>query len=340
MDNSVISIDLAKTVFQVCEFNQHSKPTLNIKVKRDKLFDTVRNMKPNRIVMEACYSSNFWGREFQKMGYSVGLVAPHQVKPFVVGNKNDHNDAIAIGEASFRCTTRFIPIKSTDQQDIQSLHRIRERYIKVRTRLVNQMRGLLSEYGVVINKQIASIRREVPYILEDPDQPLTIIARDAIAELHEELRHYDKLISKKEHSLEALLESNLDYQRIRTIPGVGPIVGSAIISSMGNAKQFKNGRNLAAWIGLTPRLYASGENTRMGGISKRGNETLRRMLIHGARAVVNWSKNKTDPLNLWIQKLSARMHYCKVVVAVANKLARIIWAVLAKEQIYNYQALK
>lgn len=340
MNDSVISIDLAKNVFQVCEFNQYHKPTFNKKIRRAKLLHTVGKLKATRIVMEACYSSNYWGREFQKMGYSVGLIPPHQVKPFVVGNKNDHNDALAVGEACFRSTTVFVPVKTLDQQDIQGLHRIRDRYIKSRTATANQMRGLLSEYGVIVEKKIAVLRKEVPYILEDAEQPLTVVAREFIAGLYEELKKYDQLIDAKDRLIRELMQSNEDYHRICEVPGVGPIVASAVISAVGNAKQFKNGRNLAAWIGLTPKLYASGDSSRMGGMSKRGNQTLRRLLIHGARSVVNWSENKTDALSLWIQTLLKRMHYCKVVVAVANKIARMIWAVLAKGEHYRAPELK
>ncbi len=335
MNNSVISIDLAKNVFQVCEFNQYHKPTSNKKVRRANLLDSVRKLKPTRIVMEACYSSNYWGREFKEMGYVVDLIPPHQVKPFVVGNKTDHNDALAIAEASFRSTTVFVPVKTIEQQDIQSLHRIRDRYIKSRTAVANQMRGLMSEYGVIVEKRIAVLRREVPYILEDAAQPLTVIAREFVADLYDELRNYDRLIDAKNRLIGELMESNEDYHRICEVPGVGPIVGSAMIAAVGNAKQFKNGRAMAAWIGLTPRLYASGDTSRMGGMSKRGNQALRRLLIHGARSVVNWSEKKTDGLSLWIQALKKRMPHCKVVVAVANKLARMIWAVLSKEEAYR-----
>jgi len=336
MNDSVISIDLAKNVFQVCEFNRYRRPVFNKKVKRARLLDTVRQLKSTHIVMEACYSSNYWGREFLKMGYMVDLIPPHQVKPFVVGNKNDHNDAIAVGEASFRSTTVFVPIKTLDQQDIQSLHRIRERYVKNRTAVANQMRGLLSEYGVVIEKKIAVLRREIPFILEDPDQPLTVVARDFVAELYDDLRGYDEQIKDKEIAIQELLKSNDDYQRACEVPGIGPIVGSAAIATVGNAKQFKNGRSMAAWIGLTPKQYASGDSSRMGGMSKRGNQALRRLLIHGARSVVNWSEKKSDALSLWIQALLTRMQYSKVVVAVANKLARMLWAVLSKGE--HYQA--
>ena len=335
MNNSVISIDLAKNVFQVCLFNEHHRPVFNRKVTRAKLLETVMNLDSNHIVMEACYSSNYWGREFLKQGRSVGLVPPHQVKPFVVGNKNDCNDAIAIGEASFRPRIVFVPVKSVEQQDIQSLHRIRDRLVRARTAVANQMRGLLSEYGIVIAKKIAVLRAEVPFVLEDADQPLSVAARSFIADLYEQLRQYDQEIKSKDLALKELLENDGDYQRLREVPGIGPVVGSALISAVGNARQFKNGRKMSSWVGLTPKQYASGDNSRMGGISKRGNRALRKLLIDGARAVVNWVGDKTDSLSCWIRALLSRMPRSKVIVAVANKITRMCWAVLSKKEHYR-----
>ena len=339
MNNSVISVDLAKNVFQVCALNKNHKPVFNKKVNRSKLLDTLRNLEANQVVMEACYSSNYWGREIEKLGFTVGLIPPHQVKPFVVGNKNDHNDAIAIAEASFRPRTTFVPVKTLTQQDIQSLHRIRERYIKARTSIANQLRGLLAEYGIIVKKNIGMLRKNIPCILEDPENALTATARQFIAELYEELQYYDDLIGRKEIAIKTLLKDNADYQRLLEVPGIGPIVGSAVIASVGNAKQFKNGRQMAAWIGLTPKQYASGDISRISGISKRGNQTLRRLFIHGARAIVNWCEKKNDALSLWIKSLLKTKHPCKVVVAVANKLARMTWAVLAKNEHYMAPSL-
>jgi len=339
MNNSVISIDLAKNVFQVCVFDEHRKPIFNKKVTRAKLLETVMNQKPNRIVMEACYSANYWGREFLKLNRSVGLIPAYQVKPFVVGNKNDSNDAIAIGEASYRPKMVFVPVKTIAQQDLQSLHRIRDRLVKARTAVANQMRGLLSEYGIVIAKKIAVLRQEVPWVLEDPDQPLSEVARSFVADLYDELSVFDHKIKNKTLALEALLKNNDDYQRLQEIPGIGPIVGSALISAVGNAKQFKNGRNMSAWLGLTPKQYASGDNTRMGGMSKRGNRMLRKLFIDGARAVVIWVENKTHGFSLWIQALLIRRPRHKVLVAVANKIARMAWAVLSKNEPYKAPGL-
>jgi transposase len=285
--------------------------------------------------MEACYTSHPWGRAIQALGHTVKLIPPYQVKPFVVGNKNDHNDAIAIAEASRRPRASFVPVKSLEQQDLQSLQRIDERLKKHRTATGNQLRGLLAEYGIVIPKGLHHLRSQVPLILEDAEQPLTVVARNFIHRLYRELVSHDKQISEVKKELVALAEQNDDYQRLQTIPGIGPVIAAILVASVGNASYFKNGRQMAAWIGLTPRQHASGDKSRMMGISKRGDRTLRKMLIHGARAVLNWCESKTDKLSLWLRALSSRAHPCKVIVALANKLARIAWAVLATGKPYQ-----
>lgn len=285
--------------------------------------------------MEACYTSHPWGRAIQELGHTVKLIPPYQVKPFVVGNKNDHNDAIAIAEASLRPKASFVPVKSLEQQDLQSLQRIRERLMKHRTATGNQLRGLLAEYGIVLPKGLRHLRSQVPLILEDAENDLTTVARGFIHRLYRELVDHDKQISEIQTELSALLEGNEDYQRLQTIPGIGPVIAAILLASVGDAHYFKNGRQMAAWIGLTPLQHASGEKSRMMGISKRGDRILRKMLIHGARTVLNWCESKTDKLSLWLKALSARAHPCKVIVALANKLARIAWAVLATGKPYQ-----
>ena len=252
----------------------------------------------------------------------------------MVGNKNDANDAVAIVEASYRPKAVFVPVKTISRQNIQSLHRIRERAVKTRTAVANQMRGLLSEYGIVLPKKMSVLRKEVPFVLEDAEQPLSTTARSFIADLYDELIVHDKQIKRQELALKALLKNDDNYQRVRQIPGIGPTVGSALISAVGDARQFKNGRKMSVWIWLTPLQYSSGENSRMGGMSKRGNRTLRKLLIDGARSVITAVENKTDPLSIWIQTLLTRRPWAKVVVALANKLARMAWAVLAKQEQY------
>ena len=335
MKNSLVSIDLAKNVFQVCAMDENHKIVFNKKVTRTKLLATLRQFEPTTVIMEACYTSHPWGRSIQSLGHTVKLIPPYQVKPFVIGNKNDHNDAIAIAEASRRPKASFVPVKSLEQQDLQSLQRIRERIMKHRTATGNQLRGLLAEYGIVIPKGIRYLRAQVPLVLEDAEQPLTVVARDFSNRLYRELVGHDKQIDEIESKLSALVEQSDDYKRLLTIPGVGPVVATTLLSAIGDVNYFKNGRQMAAWIGLTPQQYASGERSRMEGITKRGNRTLRKMLIHGARTVLNWCGPKTDKLSLWLKALSVRSHSCKVVVALANKLARIAWAVLSTGKSYQ-----
>jgi transposase len=211
--------------------------------------------------------------------------------------------------------------------------------LKHRTAIGNQLRGLLAEYGIVLPKGLRYLRTKVPSILEDAEQPLTTVARSFVHRLYRELIDHDKQICQVEAEQSALVEQNDDYQRLLTIPGVGPVIARTLLASVGDANYFKNGRQMAAWIGLTPRQHASGEKSRMMGISKRGDRTLRKLLIHGARAVLNWCGPKTDKLSLWLKSLSSRAHSCKVIVALANKLARIAWAVLASGKPYQAQAI-
>jgi transposase len=335
MKNSLVSIDLAKNVFQVCVMEDDQKIVFNKKVSRKKLLQTLSQFEPTAVVMEACYTSHPWGRAIQALGHTVKLIPPYQVKPFVVGNKNDHNDAIAIAETSRRPKASFVPVKSLEQQDLQSLLRIRERLIKQRSATGNQLRGLLAEYGVVVPKGLRYLRAQVPQVLEDAENGLTTVCRGFVHRLYRELVGHDKQISEIETEMSTLLEGNDDYLRLQTIPGIGPVIAAILLALVGDALYFKNGRQMAAWIGLTPRQHGSGEMNRMLGISKRGDRTLRKMLIHGARTVLNWCGSKTDKLSLWLKALSSRAHPCKVIVALANKLARIAWAVLATGKPYQ-----
>jgi len=335
MKHTVIAIDVAKNVFQVCALDSRHKVVLNKKLTRAKLLPTLAQLQADMVVMEACYSSNAWGRALQAQGHTVKLIPPWQVKPFVVGNKTDHNDAIAIAEASLRPKVRFVPVKSLPQQDLQSLTRIRDRLIKHRTATINQLRGLLSEYGVCVARGACALLAELPAILEDAGNDLTVMARAFMRELYEEVLQLNQRIRAKEQQSAALLEDNGDFKRLQSISGIGPITATALIASIGDAKQFNNGRAMAAWVGLPPKLYGSGDTVILGRMSKRGNHDLRRLLVHGARTVVRWCQGKNDPMSRWIQKLLTRMHPCKAIVAVANKLARIAWAVLSKQRSFD-----
>lgn len=335
MKHSVISIDLAKNVFQVCALSASNEVVFNKKVKRDKLLHELRQHAPTVVAMEACYSSNPWGREIEALGHEVRLVPAFRVKPFVVGNKNDHNDALAIAEAALRPSMRFVKVKSLAQQDIQTVFRIRERVVRNRTGLVNQIRGLLSEYGVIAPKRLAQLRQTIPDALERTDSQLTVVARRMIARLHQQWLLMDEELKILNTELNAVLDAHADAALLKSVPGIGPVGAALVIASVGDGQQFRNGRQLAAWAGLTPRQYASGEQSRLSGISKRGNGALRKALIHGARAVLNWCQRKDDALSRWLQEMIRTKHPCKVIVALANKLARIIWAVLATRQPYD-----
>jgi transposase len=335
MNSSVISIDIAKNIFQVCALDDNRKPFFNKKIKRSNLLHQLRQFEPTLVVMEACYSSNPWGRRIEKLGHTVKFIPAFMVKPFVIGNKTDHNDALAIAEASFRPSIRFISVKPVEQQDIQSLQRIRDRMIKVRTGNMNQLRGLLAEYGEICPKKFAGIKKRLPFILEDSDNELSSVARSFIQRIYRNILQLSEDIKEVEGELNQLIKDKDDYKRLCTIPGVGPIVAATILASINDANGFKNGRQMAAWIGLTPKLYASGDVERMGKISKRGNPSLRRMLIHGARTVLTWCDRKQDKLSVWLKALKQRMNGCRAVVALANKLARIVWAVLANKTTFD-----
>jgi len=335
MKYRTISIDLAKNIFQVCALDINQNVKMNRKVGRNKLLDLLRQMETTTVVMEACYSANPWGRAIEQLGHTVKLIPPYMVKPFVIGNKNDCNDALGIAEASLRPKIRFVPVKTLAQQDIQSLQRIQSRLVKSRTAVSNQLRGLLAEYWIVLPTGLAQLKRQVPGILEDAEQPLTPVARQFIDQLHSEILTLDQRIQDITDNIAQLLKDNEDYHLLQSIPGIGPKIAATFVASVGNANQFKNGRQLAAWIGLTPKQHSSGDKQKMGGLTKRGNQELRRLLIHGARTVMNWCDKKTDTLSLWIKSLAKRAHPCKVIVALANKLARMAWAVMAHHTPYK-----
>jgi transposase len=331
IEYKLVSIDIAKNVFQVCGFSDFNKVAFNQRIHRTKVLDKLRKIPPTAVVMEACYSSNYWGREIEKLGHTVKLIPPFRVKPFLIGNKNDANDAVAIGEASLRPKSRFVSVKTLAQQDIQTLLRVREQLQKIRIMTSNQIHGFLSEYGIFCAKGHKSLMVTLAEALAPESNQLTVVAIEAIqiqSDYYRELKAKEDEISKR---LLLLCEGHPLYRYLNTIPGIGPLVAATLISSVGDPRHFKNAREFSAWIGLTPLQFASGETSRMGKISKRGDRHLRMMLIHGARSIINWVKHKEDKLSLWIKSLAKRMSPNKVNVAVANKLARIAWAVM------NYQ---
>lgn len=330
-----IGIDLAKQVFQLHGVDYNEKVVLKKQLTRTKMLTYFQSLPPCLIGMEACGSAHYWARELQKLGHTVKLMAPQFVKPYVKSNKNDANDAEAICEAVSRPSMRFVTIKTVAQQDIQAVHRIRSELVKQRTAKGNQIRGLLAEYGIVINKRIDVLRNALPSILEDAENGLSFDFKILLEELREDLIALNERVSTLTEKINVLAKSNEDAQRLLKIPGVGPMTATAIISAVGDGKQFKCGRDLAAWLGLTPKQHSSGGKERLLGISKRGDAYLRTLLIHGARAVLRVSETKTDSLNCWLQNLCNRRNKNIAAVALANKNARIIWAILTKKTDYQ-----
>ena len=335
MKITTVGLDIAKSAFHLYAVNKMGRYMKKKQLKRKQVLPYLARLEPCVIAMEACGGANYWAREMKDLGHEVKLIAPQYVKPYVKGNKNDYNDAEAIAEAAQRPTMRFVPIKSVEQQDIQNLHRQRERIKKARTALVNQVRGLLAEYGIVINKGVAAVRKGLPDILEDAENDLTTLSRGLFADLLEELRVLDERFKQSEKQIEASNRGNEVCQRLDEILGVGPITASAVYAAAGDGKDFVNGRHFSAWIGLVPGQHSTGGKSTLLGISKRGNAYLRTLFIHGARAVLRHSANKTDRFSLWAQALLERRGHNKACVAVANKMARMAWVIMAKGETYR-----
>lgn len=335
---SILAIDLSKNSFQLHGVDAHRKCVLRKKLPRAKLLAFVANLPPCMIAVEACGGANHWLRKFSESGHVVQMIAPQFVKPFVKSNKSDAADAEAICEAAQRPTMRFVPAKSIQQQDIQSVHRIRSQAVARRTALANQIRGLLTEYGVLIPKGISYIRKHIPMILEDAENDLTALFRELLSELYDEMVHLDQRVDTLEQKLAGISAQNPDCQRLLTIPGIGLLTATALVAAIGDISVFKNGRELAAWLGLVPRQHSTGGMPTLLGISKRGDTYLRTLLIHGGRTVVRVAHKYEDRRNQWIKELDQRRGKNISAVAVANKNARIAWAVLSKKESYQVAA--
>ena len=332
---TVLGIDLAKQSFQLHGVDKAGQTVFRKKLSRNKLTAFIANLPPCLIGLEACGGAHYWVRQFTKFGHTVRMISPQFVKPYVKSNKNDTVDAEAICEAVQRPNMRFVPVKSIEQQDIQSTHRIRSLQVSRRTAQANQIRGLLLEYGIIIPKGISYVRKAVPDILEDAENALTSLFRELLIELYEEMVHLDERIDTLEKKLQSICLQNKDCQRLRTIPGVGLLTATAMVATVSDIKAFKNGRELAAWLGLVPRQHSTGGKPTLMGISKRGDNYLRALLIHGGRTVVRVADKYQDKRNRWISELDKRRGKNISAVAVANKNARIVWALLSKNEIYD-----
>jgi transposase len=330
----VVGIDLAKKVFQLHGTDAKGKRVMSKRLSRTKLIEFMSNLTPCIVGIEACTGAHYWARLFTSMGHTVKMMAPQFVKPYVRSNKNDRNDARAIAEAVTRPDMKFVPIKTIEQQEALLIHRARQLLIKQRTAQANQIRGLLSDFGIIIEKNIAHMK-EVPALLEIHGDKLTSHAIELFKDLYQQFQQYDKKIQAHDAYIERMAKEDVRCQELMKIEGVGPLTASAAVAMIGDAKAFKNGREVAAWLGLVPRQHSSGNTIRLLGISKRGDRYLRTLLVHGARAVVALCEKKTDGRSVWIADKKQRCGYNKAACAVANKNARIIWAILATGECYR-----
>jgi transposase len=331
----VLGIDLAKQSFQIHGVDGNGKVVVRKTLSREKLLEYMAQLKPCLVGMEACGGAHDFARKFRQYGHTVRLMAPQFVKPYVKSNKNDRADAEAICEAVQRPNMRFVPIKSVDQQDLQSLHRVRSMVIAHRTALINQIRGLLMEYGIIIPQGASQVRSHLPDILADPANGLTAEMRALLIGLRNELLHSDERVGEHDAKIKAIAEHHPVCLVLLAIPGIGPMIATALVAAVGDPSVFKNGREMAAWLGLVPRQHSTGGKDRLLGISKRGDVYLRTLLIHGARSAIRVADTKEDWRSRWMLDVMTRRGENIAAVALANKNVRIAWALLTKGEKYR-----
>ena len=330
-----VGIDIGKTWFHLVGCNRVGTPVARHKFNRDKLMQFVANLPKSLIGMEACPGSQHLARAFQRHGHEVRLIAPKFIKPYLKGQKNDFNDAAAIAEAVTRPTMRFVAPKSNDQLDLQAVHRIRDRLIGERTAVINQIRAFLIEYGLPVREGRAALRRNLADVLEDAENGLSGRMRELIARLRDHWRQLESQITQCTREIELVAQRDDNCRRLGSVPGIGPLGATALIAAVGNGAAFGKGRELAAWLGLVPRQHTTGGKPTLLGISKRGNSYIRKIFIHGARSLLQHLKRDNHELGRWISQLEQRAHKNVVVVAIANKMPRIAWAVLARQENYR-----
>jgi transposase len=335
MKTTTIGIDLAKHVFQLHGVDGHGRVVLRKQVRRSQMMEFFANTPPCLIGMEACGSAHHWARKLLAVGHTVRLIAPQFVKPYVKSNKNDAADAEAICEAVARPNMRFVPIKNLEQQAVLSLHRARQGFVKARTAQANQIRGLLAEFGLIIPQGIAHIASRVPELLEDASNELPNAFRLLVSRLTEHLKALGEQIGEIEQQITQWHRNSEHSRKLAAIPGIGLISASALAATLGDAKNFANGRELAAWLGLVPRQNSSGGKNVLLGISKRGDSYLRTLLIHGARSVIYAAKRSSEKGG-WLHKLIERRNKNVAAVALANKNARVVWALLAHDRRFQF----
>ncbi|MCP5357611.1 MAG: IS110 family transposase [Pseudomonadales bacterium] len=329
MEISAVGIDLAKNVFQVHGADKHGRPALRRSLSRSKVLVFFAKLPRCLIGMEACSSSHYWARELSALGHEVKLMPPQYVKPYVKTNKNDVADAEAICEALVRPTMRFVEIKTPDQQAMMLIHREREGAVKDRTALINRLRATLAEFGFAIPVGPSRMQHWFRNEYGCVEHKCSDLLKRHVMKMRQRLESIEQHIASLDTEIDQSSRRNDACARLETVPGIGRLTASALVASIGQGQTFKSGRQFAAWLGLVPKQNSSGGKQRLQGISKRGDGYLRRMLIHGARAVIRHMNPKRD-ITAWLLKLSARAHRNVVIVALANKLARIAWALLSK----------
>ena len=327
-----VGIDLAKNAFQIHGVDEHGKVALKKRLRREEVAAFFGNLPPCLIGMEACGGAHHWTRKLQGFGHRVKLMAPQFVKPYVKTNKNDAADAEAICEAVARPNMRFVPVKTIEQQAVLALHRARQSFVKARTAQANQIRGLLTEFGLIVPQGIAQVARRVPALIEEARDELPGAFQALVQRLLEHLKALDCQVAEIEDQITAWHRQNDDSRKLAQLPGIGPITASALVATVGDAKNFENGRQMAAWLGLVPRQHSSGGRNVLLGVSKRGDVYLCTLLIHGARSVLHAAQRKTQEIAGWLGGLLKRRNANVAAVALANKNARIVWALLAHDR--------
>lgn len=325
---TTVGIDLAKRVFALHGVDQAGRVVLRKTVRREQFVETVAKLPACLIGMEACSGAHEWARRFEQLGHTVRLMAPAFVAPYRKSGKNDGNDAEAICEAVTRPNMRFVPVKSAEQQALLALHRVRQGFIEERTALINRLRAVLTEFGLVLPNGTQRVRREATAMA----QSLPPLARQAVEDLRGHLAQLDERIGAYDRQLEQQARMSEAACRLMQIRGIGPLTALAIVATVGNARDFASGRQFAAWIGLVPRQHSSGGKTRLGHISRRGDAYLRMLLVQGARSAIHTAARHGDRLSRWALSVQARRGYHKALVAIAAKNARIAWALLSKGQ--------
>jgi transposase len=334
---TVVGVDIGKTSFHVVAVDASGAVQLKRRCSRAQLLVLMGKLTDCLIAMEACCGAHHLAREIAPLGHDVRLIAPQFVKPFLKSNKNDYLDAEAIAEAAQRPTMRFVPVKSVEQLDLQALHRVRERLVAKRTSVINQIRSFLLERGIVFRAGRRHLATQMPLLFSDERSPLSVRMKVILQNLWDEWQQLERDVGEITVEIEGIAKSDPDCRRLLAIPGVGPIVATALVAAIGDGSAFQRGRDLAAWLGLVPRQHSTGGKPRLLGISKRGNGNLRRLFIHGARSVAMHADRQRG-LGLWLTGLEQRAHKNVAVVALANKIVRISWAVLVRQEDYRVPA--